>query len=210
MERLVSAFHAATLAHLYIAWIHPFGDGNGRTARLVESAILANSGMVPSISVSLLSNHYNATRTEYYRKISASSQTESGVTDFQSYAARGLADQVAEQAGVVHAQNRMLAWRSYVHDVFAEQTQGEATHRRQALVLALPEGVPTPRSAIATLTSELAVAYANRSPKTISHDLNRLKELELIHGTTRAGFCPAISLMDGFIPAIKRQQASQG
>ena len=26
----------AVLAHLYIAWIHPFGDGNGRTARLIE------------------------------------------------------------------------------------------------------------------------------------------------------------------------------
>ncbi|WP_419922541.1 Fic family protein [Candidatus Poriferisodalis sp.] len=23
----------AVYAHLYIAWLHPFGDGNGRTAR---------------------------------------------------------------------------------------------------------------------------------------------------------------------------------
>ena len=28
------AVAAAVYAHLYIAWIHPFGDGNGRTARL--------------------------------------------------------------------------------------------------------------------------------------------------------------------------------
>ena len=26
-------FFIAILTHLYIAWIHPFGDGNGRTAR---------------------------------------------------------------------------------------------------------------------------------------------------------------------------------
>ena len=42
----------ATLAHLYIAWIHPFGDGNGRTARLVEFMLLSRAG-VPSPSAHL-------------------------------------------------------------------------------------------------------------------------------------------------------------
>ena len=28
----------AVYAHLYIAWIHPFGDGNGRTARPLSSS----------------------------------------------------------------------------------------------------------------------------------------------------------------------------
>ena len=36
----VTAILKAILAHLYIAWIHPFGDGNGRTARLIEFQIL--------------------------------------------------------------------------------------------------------------------------------------------------------------------------
>ena len=37
----------AMMAHLYLAWIHTFGDGNGRTARLLEFLILARSGKVP-------------------------------------------------------------------------------------------------------------------------------------------------------------------
>ncbi|PZS12054.1 MAG: hypothetical protein DLM55_00140 [Acidimicrobiales bacterium] len=45
--RFFQAFLAATLGHLYLAWIHPFGDGNGRTARLLECAILTRSGLVP-------------------------------------------------------------------------------------------------------------------------------------------------------------------
>jgi len=49
------------ISHLYLAWIHPFGDGNGRVARLLEFAILLNSG-VPSPAAHLLSNHYNMTR----------------------------------------------------------------------------------------------------------------------------------------------------
>lgn len=64
----------AVLAHLYIAWIHPFGDGNGRTARLVEFEILIRSG-VPAPSAQLLSNHYNQTRTEYYRQLDKASKS---------------------------------------------------------------------------------------------------------------------------------------
>ena len=44
--RFALAVACAVYAHLYIAWIHPFGDGNGRTARLLEFLILARCGMV--------------------------------------------------------------------------------------------------------------------------------------------------------------------
>ncbi|MBW2661693.1 MAG: Fic family protein, partial [Deltaproteobacteria bacterium] len=37
--------------------MHPFGDGNGRTARLLEFEALLSSG-VPAPSSQLLSNHY--------------------------------------------------------------------------------------------------------------------------------------------------------
>ena len=35
----------AIVSHVYIAMIHPFGDGNGRTARLVEFHILLRAGL---------------------------------------------------------------------------------------------------------------------------------------------------------------------
>lgn len=48
---LVPAFGIikAIVAHLYLAWIHPFGDGNRRTARLVDVFILMSAG-VPATS----------------------------------------------------------------------------------------------------------------------------------------------------------------
>ena len=58
-EQSIAILRAIT-AHLYLIWIHPFGDGNGRLARLVEFTILLKSG-IPSIAAHLLSNHYNAT-----------------------------------------------------------------------------------------------------------------------------------------------------
>ena len=92
----------AIMAHLYIAWIHPFGDGNGRTARLVEFQILL-SGRAPSIAAHLLSNFYNQTRAEYYRQLDFASKTPNGPIDFLGYA---LAD------FVTHWMNRLNTFES--------------------------------------------------------------------------------------------------
>jgi Fic family protein len=35
-DSIVYGIIKAIVAHIYVAWIHPFGDGNGRTARLME------------------------------------------------------------------------------------------------------------------------------------------------------------------------------
>src|SRR5262249_51025126 len=78
----------AVLAHLYLVWIHPFGDGNGRTARLVELLILLSSG-VPQPAVHLLSNHYNTTRPEYYRQLDSASRNQD-LRPFLLYAISGF------------------------------------------------------------------------------------------------------------------------
>src|SRR5438445_3602191 len=75
----------AVAAHLYLAWIHPFGDGNGRSARLLEYRILVASG-VPTPAAHLLSNHYNLTRADYYRQLDRTSRPNQGLMPFLCYA----------------------------------------------------------------------------------------------------------------------------
>lgn len=65
---------ASIAAHLYFVWIHPFGDGNGRTARLIEFRFLLQAGL-PTPASHLLSNFYNLTRTEYYRQLDKASRS---------------------------------------------------------------------------------------------------------------------------------------
>lgn len=84
-------FFIAILTHLYVAWIHPFGDGNGRTARVLECAIFEHSGFVPWISTNLLSDYYNKTRNRYYEKLEASSQAND-IAGFIAYSAIGFRD----------------------------------------------------------------------------------------------------------------------
>src|SRR4029077_5844142 len=65
-NEIICGLIKAILAHLYLVWIHPFGDGNGRTPRLLEVQFLIEAG-APTDAVHLLSNHYNDTRAQYYR-----------------------------------------------------------------------------------------------------------------------------------------------
>src|SRR5262249_51716473 len=58
----------AIVSHVFLEWIHPFGDGNGRTGRLLEFYVLLRGGL-PSIASHILSNYYNETRPEYYRQL---------------------------------------------------------------------------------------------------------------------------------------------
>jgi Fic family protein len=80
----IYAILKAVVAHLYLAWTHPFGDGNGRTARLIEFHILLSAG-VPSPAAHLFSNHYNLTRAEYYRQLDRASKSGDDLIPFLSH-----------------------------------------------------------------------------------------------------------------------------
>ena len=207
-KRFFQAFYAAVLGHLYIAWIHPFGNGNGRTARALECAILAHSRLVPWVSSSLLSDHYNRTRSRYYAKLDAASR-KGDVVGFIEYAADGFVDQLREQIALVQWQQRRVAWVNYVHEVFQYETQGETSKRRRTLLLSMPEKEWTPRSKLRRLTPELAEMYFGVGERALSHDTGKLSALGLIEGDAKTGFRPRVHLMDAFIPGTQALDGSE-
>ena len=172
----------AIVAHLYFSWIHPFGDGNGRVARLVEYQILLTAG-VPNPATHLLSNHYNVTRSEYYRRLDRASRDRTGVIDFLVYALQGFVDGLTEQLETIKEQIRIDMWTNYVHVKFRDRSSAADTRRRH-LVLDLSEyDEPVRRRDIRLLTPRLAEAYSGKTDKTITRDLNVLSEMDLITRT---------------------------
>lgn len=188
----------AILAHLYLAWIHPFADGNGRTARLVEFQLLAEAGF-PTPACHLLSNYYNRTRSRYYAVLRETSRNPSyPVEQFVSYALRGFAEELREQLKTIQAQQLRIAWENFVREVsLGESTQ--TSKRRHLLVLSLPVGQFTSRSQITRLNPDLAVMYAGKTHKTLTRDLNKLVAAGLI---VREGNSvrPQIEIMQAFLP----------
>lgn len=190
----------AIYAHLYIAWLHPFGDGNGRTARLLEFLILARSGLVPLPAAHLLSNHYNLTRDQYYRQLARASQTRRTV-DFITYAAQGFVDGIREQVDQVRELQLEVTWINFVHETMNTFPSSLTRDRQRELVLAMPSDTHVSKNELTSLTPELAALYATKGPRTLSRDLNRLSDAGLLH-RCRLGWRANQFLIRAFLPPL--------
>ena len=188
----------AIAAHLYIAWVHPFGDGNGRTARLVEFDILTRAG-VPPISAHLLSDHYNQTRAAYY---SALSRARNDPSHFIRYAVAGLVDGLRDQLKTVREQQMSVAWINYVHMRFDELPPGTPSDRQRRIAIALSlHERPVPSRLIPSLDTKISDLYAHKTSKTVTRDLNRLQDLALIK-PTKGGWVANLSAVRAFLPLV--------
>lgn len=166
----------AIVAHLYIAWIHPFGDGNGRLARLLEFTVLLSSG-IPSPAAHLLSNHYNATRTEYYTQLDKASKIKDP-SGFFNYALQGFYDGLEEQIKYVREHVIGVCWREYIYETFHKTGVGKIIKRQRELALAISEQKePVDKGVLLLLMSD---KYRGKTPKTLVRDLNKLVNMGIV------------------------------
>jgi cell filamentation protein, protein adenylyltransferase len=169
----------AIVAHVYLEWIHPFGDGNGRTGRLLEFYILLRGGL-PEITLTILSNHYNMTRPEYYRQLQLGSGKRD-LTEFIRYALVGLRDGMEQTLVSIQKSQFESAWREYIDDRLA--TAGfhkEVLNRRRTLALEIPLYDKVTFKQIPELSIPLARIYSAISEKTLQRDIEELINLHII------------------------------
>jgi Fic family protein len=175
--RFVLPILRAIVAHLYLAWIHPFGDGNGRTARLVEFDILTRAG-VPTVSAHLLSDHYNRTRTLYYRALSSARKDP---INFILYAVQGLAEGLRSQLVLIRNQLMSVVWINYVHQIFRGLPRSQANDRRRDLAIELSQHAePVPIAMVQSLSAKMADHYAQVTDRAFKRDLGELERLGLV------------------------------
>ena len=198
-QRIPTAIIRASLAHLYLAWIHPFGDGNGRTARLCEFLVLITSG-VPTSAAHLISNYCNQTRDEYYRQLQYASESGGDVTNFLTYCADGFVIGLEEQLNEIYTRQVRLTWREFVNDQVTGRDPG-MRERRSLIAESLLFLEPVPKQEIARLTPELAAAYARCTPKTLSRDLNELVARNLLL-LRPEGYVANFDVLLGLLPLV--------
>jgi hypothetical protein len=191
----------AILAHLYIAWIHPFGDGNGRTARLMEFDILTRAG-VPTVCAHLLSDYYNRTRSAYYRALS---QARRDPVQFVRYAVRGFADGLREQLKTIREQQMSVVWINYVYQRFSRAAHSAATDRRREIAIRLSfEVEPVPFTQIPSLSTKLSAHFAHRTPRALERDLLELMGMELIRMDKEGRVWANMDKVLAFLPLANR------
>jgi Fic family protein len=166
----------AAMAHLHVVSVHPFRDGNGRIARIVQSLVLARGGLLAPEFVSI-EEYLGSNTSAYYAALQAvqggSFQPERDATPFVNLCA---------EAHLVQARRRLrqlaeagARW-AYLEKLVEQRNWPDR------LVIALEQSLfqGTDRAAYA--------AEADVSAPTASSDLRRLHDAGLI---ARQGRGPA-------------------
>lgn len=83
-EKEINPVIVAAVAHLEIAAIHPFNDGNGRTARALATLILYQRGY-DFRRLFALEDYYNTNRPAYYKAVNVGKNYEERCTDLTSW-----------------------------------------------------------------------------------------------------------------------------
>ena len=194
----------AIVAHVTIAMIHPFGDGNGRTARLIEFHILLRAGL-PDIASHILSNHYNDTRQEYYRRLDQCVR-ERDLSGFIRYAVLGFRDGLKGVLDIVQANLLEMSWHTFIYDTLDSKKAAGKTRaivkRQRTLALQFPVDRWLTPDEVAISSGILAKEYATLSPATLMRDLAELERLELIV-KEKGRYKGNIEIMRGYLPMRK-------
>lgn len=169
------------MAHFYVVSIHTFGDGNGRTARAVESYLLYQAG-INARGFYSLANYYYRNRLEYIRSLNyIQIQMSDDLTPFVLFALRGLVEELKTVHSEVLAEVRIISFRDFARELL--DSEGKlGTRMGQRLFHFLLELVTEPVSLRALRSRQLPISrfYSGMATRTIMRDVRLLQEYELV------------------------------
>ena len=190
----------AIVAHFYVVSIHPYGDGNGRTARGVESFLLYQGG-INARGFYSLSNYYYRNRQEYVSLLDhVRFETKGDLTSFVRFALSGLVSELEAVHEEVLAEVTVIAFRDYARETL--MTQGrmgtKPGERMYHFLLGLAEE-PVSIAALKRGRHPLSQFYRGVTAKTLTRDLNFLRSHGLII-VNRDEIRANLDVMKRFVP----------
>lgn len=164
----------AACAHYYLVRIHPFRDGNGRTARFAEACILASAGM--QLVAPMLSNFYYRFKDEYFRVISETEKA-GDMTPFFVF----FLNAVYEEMKVIQNEIIPIIKVFIMRDLLSFLNRSRRiTRRQQSLMEVLLGGMESTDMDGLYEKPELAGYYRNVSRSTARRDLKKLTDMGLL------------------------------
>jgi len=170
-------FVRAALAHYHFSLIHPFRDGNGRVARLIEASLLQSAGIryVPK----MLSNYYYRHVDDYYRAFSDTIKAKKDVTPFVEFNLRGVIESLQQMKTRIAILIRMLVMREHVHSLSSNKAISKRQHDLLTLLLDDSSGNPFTLHELQQ-AMPYAMLYRKISAMTARRDLKNLLGLKLL------------------------------
>ena len=134
----------AMAAHYHLGAMHPFDDGNGRTARALEAFMLRAAGVNDMVMVSL-SNYYYEHQGEYRAALYASRERGHDLTPFLLFALPAVAERCNALAEEIAVRNKQVLYREFAQSLFGRlrSPRRRALAARQLRIIdALLDGGP--------------------------------------------------------------------
>jgi len=169
----------AVAAHFYLVSIHPFGDGNGRTARAVESYLLYQS-RINSFGFYSLANFYYRNRDTYIAKLDEVRFTTQNLMTFVRFAVDGLVEELSAVHREVLAYVEILAYRDFSNETLQRSKLSTKNRERLSKLLTMLEGRPASLREIRTGGHRISALYKGASIRMVERDLDQLEKLRLI------------------------------
>ena len=176
-DRLIQAL----AAHYHIGAMHPFGDGNGRTARALEAFMLRRAGVNEVIMVSL-SNYYYEHKNEYLTALYETRKNGHDLTPFLKFALPAVAERCNVVAEAIATNHHRVLFREFARSLFGKLRSPRrrvlAQRQLEILEILLDAGPTEPPDLIVRgRTLYLGLKYPDRA---MVRDLFGLLELSAI------------------------------
>jgi len=171
----------AIVAHFYVVSIHPFGDGNGRTSRAVESFLLYKAGVNVRGYYSL-ANYFYRNRPEYIESLNlVQMRGETDLTQFVAFALTGLVQELEAVHSEVLEEVRIIAFRDYAREnLTASDKLGTPAGERQLRFLIGLRDQTVSQKELRAGGHSLSRLYRDVTTRTLARDINTLQERNLV------------------------------
>jgi len=160
----------AGLIHFYLGKIHPFADGNGRVARIMEAILLHSAGF--RFAPKMLSNYYYRNKDDYFVAFAETIKNkENDLTPFLKFFLRGL----VESENEIKQRIIFFIRKFSLRDFYRQQRQAKEINQRQNdLLMMMLDGASTVTLSALLNISPFNTLYRDVSTKTAKRDLDRL------------------------------------
>jgi Fic family protein len=170
----------ALALHYHLAAMHPFLDGNGRTARALEALMLQRLGLRDTLFIAM-SNHYYEEKAAYLQALAETGAAGHDLTPFLVFALRGVELQCKRLLGEIRLHVVKALFRNTVADLFGRlkspRKRVMSARHVQILNLMLEEG----EILLPSLVQKTGSFYSLKNPqKALIRDLNYLVSLKAI------------------------------
>jgi Fic family protein len=170
----------ALALHYHVAAMHPFLDGNGRSARAAEAIMLQRTGLRGTLFIAM-SNYYYENKTAYLDALNATRAGNHDLTPFLKFGLKGIESQCRALFSEIRLRVAKALYRNTVADLFGRlrspRKRVMSERHVQLLYLLLDQG----EMKLLDLTERTRHFYSLKNPyKALIRDLDYLLNLDAL------------------------------